>query len=238
MVTGAPEHGWATAARDVMQTLRDVSPDAALQLVAGHARQYAGADLGAVLVPGPSGTVVIEAADGHGAELLRGVVRPAGQLWRTMLAEGEAVAADASTDPEAADLAGPLRLGPVLLVPLVAAGRLLGAVTLARLQRRPIFTRPDVQAATTLAGYAALALAWAEEQRQRADRDGVADELHDVVLGRLFATGLRLQAIPAGDVGAAAPTIAAAVTELDQAMADIRAAIHALRLPADALPQS
>jgi signal transduction histidine kinase len=236
LFAGTPERGWATAARDVLAALRDISAGEALQLVAGHARQSAGADLGLVMVPGSNGTVVLDAADGHGADLLRGLVRPAGRMWQTMLASGEAVASDISLDAEAADLAGPLRMGPLLMVPLVAAGRLLGALALARLRDRPVFTRPDVQAATTFAGYAALGLAWAEDQRQRESRDRVADDLHDVVLGRLFATGLRLQAIPAGDLGAATPAVAAAVAELDEAMADIRAAIQALRLPADPVP--
>jgi signal transduction histidine kinase len=238
MFTGGPERGWATAARDVLQALRDAPSGGALGLVAAHAREGAGADLGAVLVPGPGDTVVIEAAAGHGAELLRGVTRPAGRMWETMLASGLAAAADSSLDPGAADLAGPLRLGPMLMVPLVAAGRLLGGLALARVRNRPAFTPPDLAAATIFAGYAALALVWVEERRQREGHDGVAADLHDLVLGRLFATGLRLQALPAGDLGAGAPAVAAAIAELDRAMADIRAAIQALRLPADPVPRS
>jgi GAF domain-containing protein len=222
--------GTAAIARDLARTLREAGPTDALQIIAGHARQCAAADVGVIVRPSEtSDELIIDAADGHGAELLRGKTRPVGPLWQSLLRKGEVVVDDASADPEAADLAGPLRLGPVVLVPLSTGGRLLGAVGLARLQIRPAFTRAEVQAACTLAGYAALALAWAEEFRQRDDRDGVADDLHDIVLGRLFATGLRLQAIPAADLGAAAPTIAAAATELDQAMADIRAAISTLR---------
>jgi GAF domain-containing protein len=231
LVSETPAPGTAAVSRDLARTFREAGPADALQIIAGHARQCAGADLGVVIRPtgAEDGALIVEAADGHGAELVRGVTRPVGPLWQTLLCMGEVVAEDASADPEAADLAGPLRLGPLALVPLSTGGRLLGAVGLARLQSRTAFTRPEIQAACTLAGYAAVALAWAEEFRQRDDRDGVADDLHDIVLGRLFATGLRLQAIPATDLGPAAPTIAAAAAELDQAMADIRTAISTLR---------
>jgi len=238
LISDPPELARLSPARDLTRLLRGAKEVEALQLIAGHARQCASADLGVLLRPGLDDTVVIEAADGHGADLLRGVARPTGPLWQAMLSDGELVTADVSAVPEASDLAGPLRLGPLLMLPMVTGGRMLGALALARLQSRPAFTRPELQAATIFTGYAALALAWAEEYRQRDDREGVADDLHDIVLGRLFATGLRLQAIPVADLGIAAPTIAAAATELDQAMADIRAAIHTLRrFPVDPIPQ-
>lgn len=236
LCTGGPGQGRAAAARDVVALLRAAGPSEALHVVAGHARQAIGADLGAVVVPGPDGVVVIDAADGHGAELLRGAAHPAGRLWQSMLAGGEVIAADISLDAEVADLAGPLRLGPLLMVPLVAGGRLFGALALARLRSRPVFTAADLQGANILAGYAALGLTWAEDHRQGTGRSRVADDLHDVVLGRLFATGLRLQAIPATDLGAGAAEVAAAIAELDLAMADIRAAIQNLQLAADPVP--
>ncbi|MEN3361747.1 MAG: hypothetical protein V7637_5729 [Mycobacteriales bacterium] len=232
-----PEPARASLARDMSRLLRGAKEPDALQLIAGHARQCASADLGVVIRLNGDQTLAVDAADGHGADLVRGLVRPVGPLWQSMLGDGVAVADDASIDAEAGDLAGPLRLGPLMMLPMVTGGRLLGGLGLARLQSRPGFTRAEVQAAAVVAGYAALALAWAEEYRQRDDREGVADDLHDIVLGRLFATGLRLQAIPAADLGAAAVTIAAAAGELDQAMADIRAAIHTLRrFPVDPIP--
>jgi signal transduction histidine kinase len=236
VVAGTADRGWASAAWDVLAALRGAAPGTAVQLVAGHARRGACADLGVIVVAGPGDVLVIDAADGHGAELLRGSTRPVGRMWRTLLAGGEVTATDISLDAEAADLAGPLRLGPMLMVPLAAAGELLGALVLARLRKQPAFTAPDLQAANIFAGYAAAALVWLEDRRQHAARGGVADDLHDVVLGRLFATGLRLQALPAGDLGAGAAAVATAIAELDLAMADIRAAIQALRLSADPLP--
>ena len=236
-LVGDPDPARAWLARDLSRLLRGAKETDALQLIAGHARQCASADLGVVVRLTVDQTLVVDAADGPGADLLSGVVRPIGPLWQAMLDDGVVVTEDASAHAEAADLAGPLRLGPLMMLPLVTGGRLLGGLGLARLQSRAGFTRPEVQAATIVAGYAALALAWAEEYRQRGDREGVADDLHDIVLGRLFATGLRLQAIPAADLGPAGVTIASAATELDQAMADIRAAIHTLRrFPVDPIP--
>lgn len=231
VVSEQPRSADAAAAttRDLAATMRGATPADARQLIAGHARQCAAADLGLVVRTAVGDLLVVDAADGQGADLVRGVARPAGVLWRRLVDAGEVIIDDAGLEQEAADLAGPLRLGPLLMVPLSAGGRLLGAVVLARLPGRPTFTRPEVQAAAILADYAALALAWAEEFRQREDRDSVADDLHDVVLGRLFATGLRLQAIPVGDLGGTAPIIVSAAAELDRAMADIRAAISNLR---------
>jgi signal transduction histidine kinase len=229
LVSAPPGAAAVASVRDLTRTLREAAPADALQLIAGHARQCAGAELGLVVTPAAGDQLVVDAADGHGAELVRGVSRPVSALWQTLLGTGEVVIDDASLEAEAADLAGPLRLGPMLMVPLSADGQLLGAVVLARLQRRPTFSRPEVQSAGILAGYAALALTWAEEFRQQEERDGVADDLHDAVLGRLFATGLRLQAISAADLGVAAPIVATATADLDLAMADIRAAISTLR---------
>ncbi len=60
--------------------------------------------------------------------------------------------------------------------------------------------------------------------------DRVARDLHDVVMQRLFATGLQLQGLAAVVGGSAGDTLTDAVAGLDQTMADVRAAIVALRL--------
>ena len=63
-----------------------------------------------------------------------------------------------------------------------------------------------------------------------ASADRVARDLHDVVMQRLFSVGLQLHGL-AGmlGVGPAGDVLAEAVAGLEQTMADVRAAIVALR---------
>jgi signal transduction histidine kinase len=91
---------------------------------------------------------------------------------------------------------------------------------------------------STFAGQAALALerARAQEQRQQfavlEDRERIARDLHDVVIQRLFATGMQLQgAVPHAARAEAVKRINAAVDDLDATIRDIRRSIFELRTP-------
>ena len=76
----------------------------------------------------------------------------------------------------------------------------------------------------------AQALADREELAVISDRERIARDLHDVVIQRLFATGLQLQGV---SMLAASPEIAErldrAVTDLDQTIKDIRGTIFELQ---------
>ncbi|MDN7122709.1 GAF domain-containing protein [Nocardioides sp. ChNu-153] len=61
-----------------------------------------------------------------------------------------------------------------------------------------------------------------------ADRDRIARDLHDVVIQRIFATGLQLQGLRAQVAPDARPRFDAAVRELDQTIRDIRTTIFEL----------
>jgi signal transduction histidine kinase len=95
----------------------------------------------------------------------------------------------------------------------------------------------------SFADQAALALDRAQALSERAamavvsDRERIARDLHDVVIQRLFATGLHLQGLRAG---VASPDVASrvdqAVDELDLTIRDIRGTIFELRSrPSDSL---
>jgi signal transduction histidine kinase len=61
------------------------------------------------------------------------------------------------------------------------------------------------------------------------DRDRIARDLHDLVIQRLFATGVQLQSVRnAGDLEALRDRVDEAVTELDTAISDLRATIFEL----------
>lgn len=84
--------------------------------------------------------------------------------------------------------------------------------------------------------YGALADSQAERERLVVfrDRDRIGRDLHDLVIQRLFATGLQLQSIVhlVGE-SVAAERVHTAVDEIDGAIADLRAAIFSLHTDTD-----
>lgn len=76
------------------------------------------------------------------------------------------------------------------------------------------------------------ALADREQLAIVSDRDRIARDLHDLVIQRLFATGLQLQGVRGQVVSpVVAERLDAAVAELDTTIRDIRATIFALQHP-------
>jgi len=63
----------------------------------------------------------------------------------------------------------------------------------------------------------------------RAERERIARDLHDTVIQRLFATGMRLQLLRRTAEEAAGAGITAAIRDLDATMRDLRATIYGLR---------
>jgi signal transduction histidine kinase len=130
---------------------------------------------------------------------------------------------------------GSVPAGPALAVPLNISDTLQGVLTVAEPAGRAM-TDEDSTMLSAFAGQAALALERArvqDERRQLAvleDRERIARDLHDVVIQRLFATGMQLQA-SAGQVTNpdATKRINTAVDELDATIRDIRRSIFELR---------
>jgi signal transduction histidine kinase len=97
----------------------------------------------------------------------------------------------------------------------------------------------DAVLLSTFAGQAALALERVRAQDEREllavleDRERIARDLHDVVIQRLFATGMHLQAAAVPEMRPeTAKRINDAVDDLDATIRDIRRSIFELRAPA------
>lgn len=99
---------------------------------------------------------------------------------------------------------------------------------------------PDaLKSVESFAAQAAVTLVLAESQREHErlaiyeDRDRIARDLHDLVIQRLFATGMSLQgALRLGDVSEGVEDrISRAVDELDETIREIRQTIFALHEP-------
>jgi signal transduction histidine kinase len=219
--------------------LGGLGPDEALEHVAASARALAGVDLSCVVVPSPStGDLRIAAADGGPAAQVRKThIDAKHSLAAAVITSGRAeLVADAATDPRADPVLVAAGCGPALLVPLTSSHEVLGILLVAKKTGDPQFDADDVAATTGFAAQAALALELAKARNDRdrlallEDRDRIARDLHDLVIQRLFATGLGLQATAQR---ARDPEIeqrlASYVAALDDTIRKIRQTIFSLR---------
>ncbi|MFE7622636.1 GAF domain-containing sensor histidine kinase [Streptomyces sp. NPDC057509] len=216
--------------------------DDALTVVAEQARRLAGSAAGIVMLPAEDGGLEIVAVSAEDPTDSLGVIIPARSPVVGMLLGGEAVFVDDSaTDPRMITRLAD-RFGPSMLLPLHSGGRVLGALATPRARGGRPFTETERTLATQFASQAALALMMAEAQRDRErlavyeDRDRIARDLHDLVIQRLFATGMMLESAQRrSDVPDVQTGVGRAVDELDVTIQEIRTAIFALQQePAEA----
>ncbi|MET8474055.1 GAF domain-containing protein [Streptomyces sp. NPDC006422] len=216
--------------------------DDALQVVAEQARHLSDSAAGIVMLPAEEGGMEIVAVDSDEPSGALGVIVPPESEIIAELLDGKAVfVEDAATDPRMlTDLAH--EYGPSMMLPLQSGGRVLGTLVMTRASGGRPFTEAERTLATQFASQAALALVSAEAQRDRErlavleDRDRIARDLHDLVIQRLFATGMMLETaqrrsvVPEVQQG-----VGKAVDELDTTIQEIRTAIFALQQgPAEA----
>ncbi|MFE3552620.1 GAF domain-containing protein [Streptomyces kronopolitis] len=219
----------------------------ALTVVAERGRELAEAATGAVLLPDDEGGMEIVAIstvlpdevreEAHHARI------PAQSPVVHQVRAGLAVFSD--------DFAGDPRsispiarhYGPMMLVPLRSNGRVLGALALCRKPGESRFTHTERTLGTQFASQAAVALVLADRHRDRErlavfeDRDRIARDLHDLVIQRLFATGMLLEtARRKARLPEVADGVGRAVDELDATIQEIRSAIIALQQGPAAAP--
>ncbi|MFD3656018.1 GAF domain-containing sensor histidine kinase [Streptomyces sp. NPDC058620] len=210
--------------------------DDALSVVAEQARRLADSAAGIVLLPTPEGGLEIVAVSADNPSDSLGVIVPPESAVAAMLFDGQAVFVDdlASDGRMVTRLAD--QFGPSMLLPLQSGGRVLGALATPRGRGERPFTEAERTLATQFASQAALALMMAEAQRDRErlavyeDRDRIARDLHDLVIQRLFATGMMLESAQRRSVVPEVTTgVGRAVDELDVTIQEIRTAIFALQ---------
>ena len=148
----------------------------------------------------------MQVAVGVGSQDLAGLTVPfAGSLAGRVYATGKPLrVSHPSEEPGLASIAsGSVDVGPVLVVPLTGAQKVIGVLSVARLTGRAAFTADELDMAAGFANQASIAieLADARTEQQRCvmdeERDRIAADLHDHVIQRLFAIGLALQSIAA-----------------------------------------
>lgn len=127
-------------------------------------------------------------------------------------------------------------MGPAMIVPLSAGTHTRGAVTIGRDAGRNGFTGADLDMAVSFGTHAAVALALAEARdtqisdAQLEDHDRIAFDMHDHVMGELFALGMGLQGL-AGTTRdpAQVERINTYVDTLDRVISTIRTTIFQLQ---------
>lgn len=214
----------------------------ALAVVAEQARHLADSAAGIVLLPDDEGGMeIVAVSSDEPSGVLGVVVPPESQIITDLLAGDSVFLDDAATDPRVmTDLAR--GYGPVMMLPLQSDGRVMGTLVTPRARGARPFTETERTLATQFASQAALALMMAEAQRDRErlavyeDRDRIARDLHDLVIQRLFATGMMLESAQRRSVVPEVQTgVGKAVDELDVTIQEIRTAIFALQQgPAEA----
>ncbi|WP_329039200.1 GAF domain-containing protein [Streptomyces sp. NBC_00178] len=217
--------------------------DEALTVVAEQARRLADAEAGIVLLPAEGGGLEIVAVAGNKPSASLGVIIPPHSPVVAALLRGEEVfISDPATDPRMITRMAD-QFGPHMLLPLRSGGRVLGALAVPRARGGRAFSQTERTLAGHFAAQAALALKLAEAQRDRQriavyeDRDRIARDLHDLVIQRLFATGIMLEeAQSRSRVPAVREGVGRAVDELDVTIQEIRTAIFALQQEAAEAP--
>ena len=232
---------WLQAMAEVTRRLlSDAAPEEILGLITEQTRELGGADLAVLALPdGAGGDLIIEYASGHGAGEAFGLVLPVrASVSGIVMASGTPMSVDDfSADHRVAAAARQhLGLGPAVVFPLGAPGRVRGVLTAGRGPGSRPLSAEAVEMITTFAAQAGIGLELADHRRDAervavfADRDRIARQLHDLVIQRLFATGMSLQAA-IGMLPEGPPTarVSQAVDALDETIREIRSSIFMLQ---------
>jgi len=235
---------WIQASAEVTTRLLSGSdPAEVLAGITRQARALSGADLAVLALPDEGGRgLTITFADGDGAAAVRGLVLPASQsLSGRVQATGEPVTTDDfAADERAARAArGAMsQIGPAVVFPLGAPGNVRGVLTVGRCHGAPPFPQALADVVASFAAQAAVALEFDASRAEAArllvyeDRERIARDLHDLVIQRLYATGMSLEGtmpmITRPDV---ASRITHAVDAMDETIKEIRATIFQLQSP-------
>ena len=234
---------WLQAGQKITTMLLEgAEEEEALQQIAVTAREIAGADTSALVLPGLGGKLVIEIVDGlASSELLGLTMPPDGKSWLAFTSgSGEVVPSLAATNR--LSLAPMRKFGPALYAPLRTAGHSVGVLVLLRRVGTPPFARSDLVAAQSFAAQAALAFVLAEARHAQDvaalldERERIARDLHDLAIQQLFATGMQLETVRRRAARGVEPAnltsiIEEALDSVDSTVRQIRTIVHALRDP-------
>ncbi|MEV0734856.1 GAF domain-containing protein [Streptomyces sp. NPDC050549] len=219
----------------------------ALTTVAEGARALADAAAGVILQPTEAGGMEIVTASTFEdpGDIVGTTIAPGSPVLVQLLGGEPVFIDDSATDPRMTTHVRH-RFGPSMMLPLQTEGRLIGTLALPRHRGDRPYTAVERSLATQFASQAALALVLADARHGRErlavfeDRDRIARDLHDLVVQRLFATGMLLESAQrrGGPADPAHEALGRAVDELQSTVQEVRTAIFALQQPPAEAPTS
>jgi signal transduction histidine kinase len=233
---------WLAASSEITRRVL-AGDEGALRLIARQVHALAAADLTTVVVPVDTELLVAVAEGRDAPEIEDARYAASGTLSEHVVQTGRPVrlvdAADTtSVDGRAIFLTGQIRVGPVMVLPLLGREEVRGTLVVMRGPHGRPFTVADAEMATTFANHASLALELAEARRDQQrvllleDRARIARDLHDHVIQQVFAAGLVVQATASRLRDASAVTaLQEVVGNLDEAIKQIRVSIFQLQPP-------
>jgi signal transduction histidine kinase len=238
---------WHEVTAEITQLmLGEFEPEQALQLIAQRSREVSGAHVAAVLLA-EDADLVVRAVDGP-VEFHRflGSRVPADLpvLGLASTRDEQVVIEDLAQLLKdvggAADLPEAANLGRTTMAPLPAGSTGTGGLLVVAMEQGSSTRSSDgADLVRMFAGQATLALERAQAQHDRdmlavlEDRDRIARDLHDLVIQRLFATGLQLQGMHRLARPEHQERLSRAVDDIDTTIHDLRAAIFQLQQPPD-----
>ena len=232
---------WLRATTEITrELLSGMQSTEVLNLVTRQALALSGADLVALAVPaGDQQRLVNTHAAGMAADEALGLVLPAAEsLSGQVLASGQTVVVedfrnDGRVNPVAREH---MPLGWAVLLPLGPQGNVRGVLTVGRNPGSLPFPPKAVEMVTTFAAQAGVVLELAEHRHDAErlavlqDRDRIARDLHDLVIQRLYATGMSLEGtMPMITRPEVASRITNAVDAMDETIKEIRSTIFQLQ---------
>jgi signal transduction histidine kinase len=235
---------WLQASDEVTRRLLSgAHPGDVLDLVTQQVLEMSGADLAVLALPeGEHHQLVVRHAAGADAAQARGLALPETSLSAEVLATGEPVTLEEfSRDERVAQVARErMTLGPAVIFPLGGVGNVRGVLTVGRRPGSMPLPHAAMEMVDSFAAQAGVALELADARRDAEqvtvlqDRERIARDLHDLVIQRLYATGMSLQAaMPLISRPEVTDRVSRAVDALDDTIGDIRSAIFALQTRQD-----
>ena len=227
---------WLEASSEVATALQSgTDTEEVLALVAARARDVTGGALAFVALPLDDAQLLVEVADGPGAEAVRGqLLDRAGPALDEVLRRGRVRTLPPSELGSVARAAG-----TALAVPLGVAGAAArGVLVVVGLPAAEMAVA--VRTLGNFAAQAAVALELAERRAEAErfalfeDRDRIARDLHDLVIQQLFATGMQLEAADrhiATHPDEASRRVRRSVQDLDRTIRELRSTIYGLQAP-------
>ena len=253
---------WQQAVFDVAQAvLSGTDTEDVLSMITQRARSLTGADLAVLAMPNEQGRLTIELVDVApsdepesaapsrfaarrrpdrsssfdglpvawlGAQVPRTSLMHTAFRYRSMIRQ---VNVNALSDGR--------QFGALIALPMASEGYVLGVLSLLWDVDTPVVNRDVAALAESFAAQASLSLVLTRALREQErlavyeDRDRIARDLHDLVIQRLFATGMHVQGTMRvlDNIELVEERLSKVVDELDETIREIRQTIFALHEP-------